>query len=101
MKVILGNMLFPGFLDHYLARTTFAEQQTKLPVTHERRDNLMHPVRELHRTRGSFGDEARRSALVTSSALARFASIAACGAALLALGMLSNRKPTHRVSRRR
>jgi NAD(P)-dependent dehydrogenase (short-subunit alcohol dehydrogenase family) len=97
LEVILGNMLLPGFLDRYLARTTFAGQETHLPVERDRRDNLLKPVHELHRTRGSFGNEARNRAVVVPGPLARIAPVVACGAALLGLGLLSrpysHRKP--------
>src|SRR5262249_9180654 len=33
LKVILGNMLLPGFLDRYLAHVAFEAQETKLPIT--------------------------------------------------------------------
>jgi NAD(P)-dependent dehydrogenase (short-subunit alcohol dehydrogenase family) len=89
LEVILGNMLFPGLLDRYLARTTFAGQETNRPVSPHRRDNLLEPVHELHRTRGSFGDESRNHAIVARGSLARIAPVIACGAALFALGFLA------------
>lgn len=91
LKVILGNMLLPGVLDRYLARAAFEQQETRLPVTPGRRDNLMTPVHELHRTRGSFGSEARPSALVTVGPLARAAPVMAGGLAGLAVGLLAHR----------
>jgi NADP-dependent 3-hydroxy acid dehydrogenase YdfG len=89
LEVILGNMLFPGLLDRYLARTTFSGQETDRPVAPHRRDNLLEPVHELHRTRGSFGDESRNNAIVTRGSVARIAPVIACGAALFALGLLA------------
>ncbi len=89
LKVILGNMLLPGLLDHYLAKTTFAGQETPVPVALDRKDNLIEPVHDLHRTRGRFGSEARDSALVLPGPFARLAAVAACAAALLALSSLS------------
>lgn len=91
LKVILGNMLLPGYLDQYLARTTVTGQETRTPVAQDRRDNLIHPVHDLHRTHGRFGNEATNQALVTSGPLARVASVAACGVALLAIGLLGQR----------
>jgi hypothetical protein len=52
LKVIVGNMLLPAWLDHYPAKVAFSGQETRRPVTGERADNLMTPVRSLHRTRG-------------------------------------------------
>lgn len=96
LKVILGNMLLPGFLDRYLARTTFAGQETRTPVARDRRDNLMQPVHDLHRTHGRFDDEASHAAIVMAGPLARVAPVAACGAALLAIGLLGRRMATVR-----
>ena len=52
LKVILGNMVLPEFLDHYLAKVAFQGQETSQPVSSDRKDNLMLPVHSLHRTRG-------------------------------------------------
>jgi NAD(P)-dependent dehydrogenase (short-subunit alcohol dehydrogenase family) len=97
-KVILGNMLLPGVLDYYLARTTFTGQETCVPVARDRKDNLMEPVHDLHRTRGRFGQEAGERALVVAGPLARAASAVACGAALLAVGLLGSRSASARRS---
>jgi short-subunit dehydrogenase len=99
LKVILGNMVLPGFLDRYLARTAFESQETRLPVTPGRKDNLMAPVHELHRTRGSFGAEARNTALVAPGPVARLAPIVLGGAALVLLGLLGSRLSTGRRRR--
>ncbi len=96
LAVILGNMLFPGWLDRYLARTTFRGQETNLPVARGRRDNLIEPVHELHRTHGRFGSEALGDAIVAPGPLARIVPVVACGAALLATGMLVRRNPRDR-----
>jgi hypothetical protein len=89
LAVILGNMLAPGLLDRYLARTTVDGQQTSMPVAPYRKDNLLEPVRELHRTRGSFGDGSRNKAIIARAAVARVAPVIACGVALLTLGVLA------------
>ena len=91
LKVVLGNMLLPGFLDRYLARTTFEGQATRLPVTPGRKDNLLAPVHELHRTRGSFGAEARSRAIVAPGPVARVAPVVLAGLALLMFGLLAGR----------
>jgi hypothetical protein len=91
LKVILGNVLLPGFLDRYLARTTVAAQQTRVPVSPMRGDNLFEPVHHLHRTRGSFDREAGASAMEVAGPTARLAPVAAGALALLALGWLLRR----------
>ncbi|MGA7489283.1 MAG: SDR family oxidoreductase [Xanthobacteraceae bacterium] len=91
LKVILGNMLLPGMLDRYLAGAAFKGQETRLPILPGRRDNLMTPVHDLHRTRGSFGSEARNSALVTIGPIARLAPVVAGALAFFAVGILAHR----------
>lgn len=61
-KVILGNMAVPSLLDKLLAKKAIPGQARPTPVLPGRRDNLEHTVHDLHRTRGSFGQEARNSA---------------------------------------
>ena len=58
LLTIVANTVLPGYLDHYLARTAVAGQQTKTLLPPGRRDNLDRPVGYLHRTRGSFTAEA-------------------------------------------
>ena len=89
--MILGNMLLPGMLDRYLAGAAFKGQETWLPILPGRRDNLMTPVHDLHRTRGSFGSEARNSALVTIGPIARLAPVVAGALAFFAVGILAHR----------
>lgn len=91
LKVILGNMFLPGFLDRYLAGAAFEAQETRLPVGPRRQDNLLTPVGELHRTRGSFGSEARDRTIVTAGQVARRAPLVTGGLALLALGFVARR----------
>ncbi len=91
LAVILGNILFPALLDRLLARKAYAGQMTKVPVMPGRRTNLMRPVHDLHRTRGSFGAEAARSALVVSGPSARIATALAGMALLLCAGVLGQR----------
>jgi hypothetical protein len=61
-KAILGNLMVPQFLDIYLARRGFDGQSTGRTVPKSRGDNLLAPVPNLHRTRGSFSKEASTSA---------------------------------------
>jgi NAD(P)-dependent dehydrogenase (short-subunit alcohol dehydrogenase family) len=89
LKVILGNMVLPGFLDRYLAKVAFEGQETQRPVSPDREDNLQTPVHSLHRTRGRFGDEAENHAVVTNGALARLAPVLIGGVLLFTSGMLA------------
>jgi NAD(P)-dependent dehydrogenase (short-subunit alcohol dehydrogenase family) len=89
LKVILGNMVLPAFLDHYLARAAFGGQETSQPVSADRKDNLLAPVPGLHRTRGRFDEEAKDQALVTSGPLDRVGPLMIGAILLFATGMLT------------
>jgi NAD(P)-dependent dehydrogenase (short-subunit alcohol dehydrogenase family) len=86
LETIVANTVWPGFLDRYLARKAVAGQQTDRPVQPGRRDNLDQPVRELHRTRGSFSDEALARAVLVPAPVVRLGMVAAGAFAFLALG---------------
>ncbi len=88
LKAILGNMVLPDFLDRYLARNTYEAQETVAYVSAARRDNLIEPVGELHRTRGSFDNEAANRALAVPGPLARLAPALAGALTGLSIGML-------------
>jgi short-subunit dehydrogenase len=89
LKAILGNMVLPEFLDRYLAHAAFAGQETRVPVAPGRRDNLMTPVHELHRTGGRFGQEAADRAVVVPGPAARLAPVVAGALLLFGLGPLA------------
>ncbi len=89
LKVILGNMVLPAFLDRYLAKVAFEGQETAQAVSPDREDNLLTPVHSLHGTRGRFGNEATDRAVVTCGPLARLAPIMIGGILLFATGMLA------------
>ena len=84
---ILANALLPGALDRYLARTGIRGQQTEEPVPPDRQDNLDAPVSELHRTRGSFSNEAVTYAPLVVGEIARVGLFAAGALVFLALGV--------------
>jgi len=84
--LILGNTVFPGALDHYLARTAISGQQTQRPVEPWRPDNLEEPVTDLHRAHGSFDDEAKDSAPLVVGEVARAGVVAAGAMLFFALG---------------
>jgi NAD(P)-dependent dehydrogenase (short-subunit alcohol dehydrogenase family) len=88
LKAILGNMILPDFLDRYLARNTYEAQERVAYVSAERRDNLMQPVGDLHRTRGSFDNEAANRALAVPGPLARLTPTLAGGLTGLSIGLL-------------
>jgi NAD(P)-dependent dehydrogenase (short-subunit alcohol dehydrogenase family) len=62
VQAIVGNKIAPGVLDHYLARTCFAAQQTGEREDPNRPDNLWEPLdAEIdHGTGGPFERRARR-----------------------------------------
>lgn len=91
LKAILGNMVLPGYLDRYLAKNAFEAQETRVPVAASREDNLMSPVRDLHRTRGSFTAEAANTVFAMPGPLARLLPLLATALAGLSLGLLASR----------
>jgi NAD(P)-dependent dehydrogenase (short-subunit alcohol dehydrogenase family) len=101
VKVILGNMALPAFLDRYLAHVAFNGQKTRQPVSPDRNDNLMAPVTSLHRTRGSFGKEAEDRAVSMGGPIARMAPLLAGGIAIFLTGMLVAELQSRRRGRRR
>ena len=101
LKAILANMILPGYLDRYLARNVFGQQETRTPVSATRQDNLMTPVRGLHRTRGRFSREAATSAVTLPGPGARLIPLIVASAAGLMLGLLigANGKPLRAAGR--
>ena len=91
LKVILGNLIVPEFLDRYLAKVAYEAQETPKPVSSSRQDNLFEPIHDHHRTRGSFGSESSGSAIVASGPVARLAPVVAGAAAMLGVGLLLGR----------
>ncbi|MFL6123202.1 SDR family oxidoreductase [Actinophytocola sp.] len=83
MGTILANKIFPGLLDHYLARTGYKSQETADAETN-RPNNLWAPVDaqpgSVHTAHGRFDDQAKDTAPTTST-LARGAAagVAALG----------------------
>jgi NAD(P)-dependent dehydrogenase (short-subunit alcohol dehydrogenase family) len=100
LKVILGNTLLPAWLDHYLAKVAFSAQETRQPVTAERADNLMTPVRSLHRTRGRFGQEAQDGAVVVDGPMARAVPLAVGALVVIAAGLFVGASRNGRIRRR-
>ncbi|MGE5537801.1 MAG: SDR family oxidoreductase [Gemmatimonas sp.] len=99
LQAILGTMVAPGLLDRYLATKGYEGEATGRPVQPGRRDNLMAPVHDLHRTHGSFDNEARTTAPVFASADVRGA-LALLGSFVLLALMPRRRDASARVPRR-
>lgn len=99
VKAIVGNMIIPGLLDHYLGRTGYRAQQTNEPVSRNRKDNLWKPVPGDHGAHGSFDARSHsRSAELFTRTHFLGLSIAALGlAGSAALGLA--RRNRHKVER--
>ncbi len=61
--VLLGNKLFPGFGDRYLARTGYDSQQSQEPVDLNRPDNLWQPLPGDFGAHGEFDDRSHPRSL--------------------------------------
>ena len=59
IKAVVANMLAPGLLDVYLAKTGYKGQQTNQPVSPDRKDNLWEALPGDHGARGTFGGQSR------------------------------------------
>jgi len=84
-------MALPAFLDRYIARNVYDAQETGVPVSATREDNLMAPVAALHRTRGSFGSEASNAAFAVPGPAARLIALVTGALACLSIGVLAGR----------
>ena len=98
IRAVVGDRLFPGLLDRYLAEFGYRAQQTDEPEVAGRPDNLWQPVEGLHRTHGRFTERERGDAIVVSGEGLRAAILGALGAALLTgvLGFLGLRAASRR-----
>ncbi len=56
IKAVVANMIAPGLLDVYLAKTGYKAQQTGQPVSPDRKDNLWEALPGDHGAQGSFAD---------------------------------------------
>ncbi len=88
VKAIVGERIIPGYIDRYLARHGYADQQTDVPVSPDRRDNLYEPVPGDHGAHGSFDARARPSSVQWSLSKHR-ALLLGLGAAVAAVGLLA------------
>jgi hypothetical protein len=69
-------------------------------VSSERKDNLFTPVHDLHRTRGSFGDQAADSVVALPGPLARLMPLIAAGMTGLSIGLFLRRSRANAPRRR-
>lgn len=60
VQAIVGDKLFPGLLDHYLAHTGIEGQQTSEPKDPDQPENLYQPVPGDHGAHGAFDARSRR-----------------------------------------
>jgi NAD(P)-dependent dehydrogenase (short-subunit alcohol dehydrogenase family) len=63
VEAIWGNKFIAGWLDRYLARTSYQAQQTAEPENPSRPNNLREPVRGDFGAHGRFDDKARRDSV--------------------------------------
>lgn len=82
LKAMIGQKLFPGLIDRYLAKVGYESQQASFPVEPGRPDNLFDTTPGDHGAAGEFGDEAKT---VAPQLLARMhpAVVASAGAGLV------------------
>ncbi len=64
IKAILGEKVAPHIADLYLARTGYRAQQTDVPISPNRRDDLYDPVPGDHGAHGAFDARAKRTSIV-------------------------------------
>lgn len=95
VKAIIGNRLFPGILDHYLAHAAFEGQQTEEPEDPNRLFNLYEPAPGDHGAHGRFDAKAHTSSPQLWTDLHRNAliSLVLCGLVAVGLGWLKRQAP--------
>jgi NAD(P)-dependent dehydrogenase (short-subunit alcohol dehydrogenase family) len=94
VTAIVGNKMFPGLGDWYLARTGYTSQQTSEPESPERPDNLFHPVDDDRDfgAHGRFADRSRAwSWQVWLTENRGLVAAALAGAALAGAGAIASR----------
>jgi hypothetical protein len=95
IKAIIGNKLFPGLLDHFLAPAGFKGQQTEESQDPTRPYNLHEPVPGDHGAHGRFDDRAKNFSpqLWTDLHCDALAAFALLGALVLAASLWVTRMP--------
>ena len=88
LKVFLGNIAVPGFLDRMLAASAYDAQQSDQDEPGGRPDNLFAPAPGHQAAHGRFDDRAHERGIVVSSGILRGGTIAGGALASLAIGMV-------------
>lgn len=91
VQAIVGQMIAPGLMDRYMARTAWTGQLTQTANPHDP-DNLDAPVAGHQGVRGRFSRRARPRALLLDPAHAR---AGLCGLAIGVAGLLTLRRLQH------
>jgi hypothetical protein len=89
VKGIVATRVFPGVLDHLLARTAYDSQHTDEPIPDHRQDNLYEPVAGDHGAHGRFDARSRDTSPQVWLSKHRVAVgvLAGCAAALGLVGL--------------
>lgn len=80
VKAVVGEKVAPAYVDRYLARHGFDEQQTDEPTSPDRRDNLYEPLPGDAGAHGAFDERARSFSLQWSLTKHRSLAVAALAA---------------------
>jgi short-subunit dehydrogenase len=92
VKAVLGNRIAPGYVDRYLAKHGFDDQQTGDPVDADRADNLFEPVPGEFAAHGQFDAQSKSGSAFLWATLHRRALAAAAGAGVAAAALLRSRR---------
>lgn len=84
LKIIAGSIAAPGWLDRYLAKSSYDSQTSEDPLPADYRDNLFESVTG-HATGGRFNAEARRRVIAFNPSIVRFAAAAILAALIVLL----------------
>lgn len=94
IQSIVGQFLFPGFLDRLMVKKAWEGQMTDDLNAPDRRDYLDQPVNDLHKIHGRFTDEAKtRASSVTSGMPGKVALGALAVAGIVLTRLIIRRKP--------
>ena len=89
VQTIVGNKLFPGFMDWFLGKTAVSGQKTDHAATHDQ-DYLFEAVPGDHGSHGDFDDKAKDSGIVVRGSTVRAVSHALVfGAIIAATGLIT------------
>lgn len=94
IQSIVGQFLFPGFLDRLMVNKAWEGQMTRHRNVADRQDYLQQPVSRLHKTHGRFSSEAKYRAAAITSGVPGKALLGGAAAAgwLLAKWFISRKK---------